>query len=109
MRETRKPYSEFTHLEKKKHRAVSLANRYQQIGKLKPRPCFNCGGFKNLEKHHKDYNKPLDVLWVCRQCHRDLHAGKIITPELRSLVRKWLINLTPTASGALALDADRRH
>lgn len=28
---------------------------------------------ENLEAHHPDYDKPLDVIWCCRNCHWDLH------------------------------------
>jgi hypothetical protein len=24
--------------------------------------------------HHPDYDKPLEVVWVCRSCHLDIHA-----------------------------------
>ncbi len=39
--------------------------------------CFVCGSEK-VEGHHYDYSKPLDVVWVCRQHHCDIHKGKIL-------------------------------
>ncbi len=40
-------------------------------GKLvKPKACQWCGvENKRLEKHHEDYSKPLEVLWLCAACH----------------------------------------
>ena len=30
-------------------------------------------GKNKLQAHHKDYNCPLDVTWLCDKCHRELH------------------------------------
>ena len=35
--------------------------------------CEHCGKAKNLERHHPDYNKPLEIITLCRKCHRKLH------------------------------------
>lgn len=48
----------------------------------KPELCSVCGKKKNLEGHHHDYSKPLDVLWVCRKCHIRIHK------DLRELERQ---------------------
>lgn len=56
-----------------KMRAQSLVNSYVQSGKLnKPLKCESCGAEGYVEAHHSDYSKPLDVMWVCKKCHRKL-------------------------------------
>lgn len=52
------------------HYSVSNAVR---DGRLKRLPCFICGAEKT-EAHHPDYSRPLDVVWLCTQHHKDTHA-----------------------------------
>lgn len=54
----------------KAHSAVSNALR---TGRLQKEPCLFCGEAK-VQGHHRDYSKPLDVVWLCSKCHRRLHA-----------------------------------
>lgn len=47
-------------------------NKVQQAikcGALKQQPCIVCGSEQNIEAHHSDYSKPLDVDWLCRKHH----------------------------------------
>lgn len=37
----------------------------------RPKSCPRCGKECTVEGHHTDYSKPLDVMWLCRQCHAD--------------------------------------
>lgn len=37
-------------------------------------PCY-CGEIK-AEMHHNDYSKPLEVIWLCRKCHENIHHKK---------------------------------
>lgn len=43
-----------------------------KTGKIKKMPCSNCGNDKS-EAHHEDYEKALDVVWLCKVCHSKQH------------------------------------
>ena len=61
-------------------RAAHLAlGRAVRGGKIKKLPCAFCRAEDNLEAHHHDYSKPLDVTWLCRPCHRRFHALERMT------------------------------
>lgn len=40
---------------------------------VKPTACETCGESKRLDGHHPDYAKPLEVMWLCRGCHKAWH------------------------------------
>lgn len=56
------------------HRAVQNALRTGRI--FKPSACVHCAATCILEAHHPDYSKPLEVLWLCRSCHRAVHNAE---------------------------------
>lgn len=44
---------------------------------IRPSECQQCHDqCKPDAHHHNGYDKPLDVLWLCRQCHVDKHPRK---------------------------------
>lgn len=49
-----------------------------RTGKLIRQPCEKCGTTIKVQAHHEDYSKPLDVMWLCFQHHRE-HHGQIVT------------------------------
>lgn len=53
-------------------RAVGNAIRK---GQLVREPCKYCGDLPTVG-HHPDYSKPLDVVWLCRPCHRAEHGNR---------------------------------
>lgn len=53
---------------KKANSAVSNAVRDGRLNKL---PCFVCGS--NAVAHHPDYDRPLDVVWLCQSHHKQAH------------------------------------
>jgi len=63
-------------------RAQNLAEQAINAGVLaRPNVCSKCGGtgprYKDgrsgIHGHHDDYNKPLDVRWLCQPCHLRWH------------------------------------
>lgn len=41
-----------------------------------PALCSRCGcPSSKIEAHHADYSRPLDITWLCRQCHSEIHRG----------------------------------
>jgi hypothetical protein len=60
----------------KAHNAVRNAIRDRRLIR---QPCTICGGSENIHAHHRDYTKPLDVVWLCVKCHQRIHAA---FPEL---------------------------
>lgn len=52
-------------------RAHNVLNRAVRSGRIMPSyECSTCGiTGVTIEGHHPDYSKPLEVEWLCRQCH----------------------------------------
>jgi hypothetical protein len=71
MREWRKTHP-LTGEAKRKSNVRSFANAYQSRGLIEPQVCEMCG--EPAEKHHDDYNQPLNVRWLCRPHHLDIHS-----------------------------------
>lgn len=55
-----------------KNFARAQVNIAIKAGRLKSEPCI-CGKTK-VEGHHADYKRPLDVIWMCRKHHAQLHV-----------------------------------
>jgi len=58
--------------DKRRARAHSSVFRAIRKGILVKMPCVRCGEQKSLA-HHEDYDKPLDVMWLCQPCHKQRH------------------------------------
>lgn len=75
MRATRPKFSELSDTAKMKAEARRYANVYKRRGQLVPTPCEKCGS-PDVEMHHEDYTKPLEVRWLCRMCHLTEHTNE---------------------------------
>lgn len=56
------------------YRAQNALNNAVRDGKIERKPCEICAQPKGVHAHHRDYSKPLDVVWLCPRCHHRLHA-----------------------------------
>ena len=63
------------------HYAVSRAVKSGKL--IRPDHCSKCLVQCFPQAHHDDYNKPLDVMWLCPICHAHRHRelGKLITVD----------------------------
>ena len=52
-------------------KAKDKVNTEKRAGRMKPGVCW-CGNTKT-EAHHPDYNQPLEVIWLCKKHHKELH------------------------------------
>lgn len=60
--------------ENKKQLARSLIKKHLMRGKIiKPTMCDICKKEGKIEAHHTDYEKPLEIMWLCTVCHRHQH------------------------------------
>jgi len=57
-------------------RAAVLVARAIRRGELvRPAHCEQCSATgRAIQAHHDDYNRPLDVRWLCRSCHMAWHG-----------------------------------
>lgn len=82
-----------------KRLAHKLVEGALNSGDMKKHPCEFCGS-PDVHAHHADYDKPLDVNWLCCSCHARVH----------SILRKTKAspsNHSPGVSASGAFSGDR--
>lgn len=42
--------------------------------------CRCCNPYIDSQMHHADYDKPHDVIWLCRPCHLAEHKMLAVSP-----------------------------
>jgi hypothetical protein len=58
--------------DKRRQKAHNAVSRAMRSGKLLKENCARCESEKSVA-HHEDYDKPLDVVWLCMACHKQRH------------------------------------
>lgn len=66
-----------------KIRARTLFRYHVSKGNIVRMPCRDCGATE-VQGHHPDYSKPLDVIWLCSTHHAEEHR-RLNRENLRSL------------------------
>ncbi len=74
--------------------AVGNAIKY---GKLVREPCEECGKVETVEAHHDDYEKPLDVRWLCKH-HHNLHHWAVKKARQAATTESSEVRLKSTPS-----------
>lgn len=72
MKNNRKKHSDLSPIQKLKANARSYVNVYIRRGKIVKLPCEFCGD-TDVQAHHDDYSKPLEIRWLCLDCHIKYH------------------------------------
>lgn len=65
-----------------RQRARCLIQSRIQRGTLKRGPCSTCGKEKS-DAHHPDYTRPDYIIWLCRQCHGEVHRNKCCKCDMK--------------------------
>ena len=71
--------------------AQNITETAIQRGALIRKPCEVCGasgtfadGRSEVQAHHDDYNKPLEVRWLCQKHHHEWHSSnKAVAKEVK--------------------------
>jgi hypothetical protein len=58
---------------REKTKAQNQLNYAIRCGRMERLACEKCGTCERVHAHHHDYSKPLDVHWLCYQCHKLAH------------------------------------
>ena len=70
----RKGNWKYAQLNPEKIKARNIVNHAITAGKLtRPNYCESCFKECKPDGHHEDYSRPLNVEWLCRECHKFLH------------------------------------
>lgn len=66
----------------KKIRARKILQTAVKVGHMiRPSNCEKCSKLsERIQAHHNDYDKPLEVIWLCKICHSHKH-GKLLDIE----------------------------
>jgi hypothetical protein len=59
-----------------KRAAQVMVNNAVRDGRLLKTPCEACGSASHIQAHHEDYSNPLEVNWLCRSCHVQVHLSR---------------------------------
>lgn len=90
MREWRKSHPQTP---EQKFRALVRAKTKMRIrrGLLIKYPCEFCDATERVEAHHRDYNKPYEVMWLCFACHRAHHKTLGLLSKAKRIQRHHIV------------------
>ena len=70
----KKAVQKWRQLHAKKYDAYNKVYCALKCGRIKkPTICPECRKEVPVQAHHEDYNKPLEISWLCESCHKQEH------------------------------------
>lgn len=78
-------------------KAVNAVSRLIKKGTIVRLPCEYCGK-SPTEAHHENYDKPFDVIFLCRKHHLERHSKKLLLDEInnssyrKKVIRNYSLN-----------------
>ena len=87
-----------------------MAQKAEESGEIiRPELCETCKKRTFLVRHHRDYNKPLEITWLCGSCHRQEHCANkdLKNPDNKNLNRRP-IQVDDETHEAIRLEALRQ-
>lgn len=94
-----------------KAKAHSIVNEAIRTAKLvKPSKCSCCNLEKEVQAHHEDYEKPLQIIWLCSTCHSNLHKQKRIENGFQyKPIKQYVRKGTKYRGGSKPYKKDHRY
>ena len=78
MRKNRPKHKDLKENQRIKANCRSYINVYLKRGKITKKSCEYPGcNNKNTQAHHENYSKPLQVIWLCRKHHLQIHENSM--------------------------------
>lgn len=72
----RMKYHQYKYSSQRRSAQTAVGNAVRDGRLHKPDRCSACGAAGHLEGHHPDYEKPLEVKWLCTPCHGKAHRRR---------------------------------
>ncbi len=74
-----KKYGKKTPRDPLKEKARSITKYAIKLGHIVRQPCEVCGESRS-QSHHTDYDKPLEIMWLCKKHHMEWHRNNTVPP-----------------------------
>lgn len=67
----------------KKAAHLAVNNAIARGDLVRPSACSSCRRERRVQGHHADYDKPLEVIWLCSECHSVETKAPVFAARLR--------------------------
>ncbi len=87
----------------------AMARRAEEFGIIdRPDVCQTCFQPKELVRHHRDYDEPLEITWLCRSCHRQEHGRNKYLRDPRNDGRRKPVQIDKNTHSIIKQEALRQ-